>query len=433
MNYEQALEFIHGTYRFGSKLGLENIEFLLELMNNPHEHMKVIHVAGTNGKGSTCAFISAVLVEQGYRVGLYTSPYLEEFTERIRINGVDIPKEQLAEMTDYVRDKVEQMIVIGKNHPTEFEIVTAIGFEYFKRQEIDFLVLEVGLGGRGDSTNVIKNPLVSVITPIDYDHMDYLGDTLAKISYEKAGIIKENSLVVSYPQQEEAMDVIKRVSQEKNAKLRIVSMEDVEIIGQDIHSQSFNVRVLNTDFQNLSISMVGEHQIQNATLALTALIMLAAEHDIRLSREAIYQGLRKANWPGRLEVMQHSPTVLIDGAHNVHGLRALAKVVDQFFQGKRIILGFGLLADKDVVAMLDIIVPKIDELVLTEPFNPRALKVEKLASLIGKYNKPYYSEKDIDKAVSKALEMAREDDVVVFCGSLYMIGQVRSIMKNNNN
>ena len=182
MNYEQALDFIHGTYKFGSKLGLENITFLLELMDKPHENLKVIHVAGTNGKGSTCSFISAVLMEQGYRVGLYTSPYLEEFTERIRINGVNIPKEQLADITAYVQDKVEKMIVLGKNHPTEFEIVTAIGFEYFKREKIDFLVLEVGLGGRGDSTNVITSPLVSVITPIDYDHMEYLGETLDRKS-----------------------------------------------------------------------------------------------------------------------------------------------------------------------------------------------------------------------------------------------------------
>jgi len=429
MNYEQALDFIHGTYKFGSKLGLENITFLLELMDKPHENLKVIHVAGTNGKGSTCSFISAVLMEQGYRVGLYTSPYLEEFTERIRINGVNIPKEQLADITAYVQDKVEKMIVLGKNHPTEFEIVTAIGFEYFKREKIDFLVLEVGLGGRGDSTNVITSPLVSVITPIDYDHMEYLGDTLAKISYEKAGIIKEGCLVVAYPQQKEAMDVIRGVCYEKNANLRIISIKDIEIIRQDIHNQLFNLRVLDTDFENLSISMLGQHQIQNAALALSALHILTKEKNISLSRDSIYQGLKKANWAGRLEIMQHSPTVLIDGAHNVHGIKALVKMLEQFFHGKKIILGIGILADKDVNAMLDIIVPKVDELVLTEPNNPRALKLDKLACLIDKYNKPYNVHEDIDKAVAKALEMADQDDVVVFCGSLYMIGQVRTLLK----
>jgi len=430
MNYEQALEYIHSTYRFGSKLGLENIYCLLDLMDNPHEQMKVIHVAGTNGKGSTSSFISSVLMEQGYSVGLYTSPFLEEFTERIKINKKNIPKDELGEITGFVKNKVDEMLAVGKNHPTEFEIVTAIGFEYFKRKKVDFLVLEVGLGGRGDSTNVVDLPLVSVITPIDYDHMNYLGDTLAKIAYEKAGIIKKNSWVVSYPQQDEAMEVIKEVCHRQNSKLITVPMENIRIVKQDVNRQYFDVQLEDTVLRNLSISMLGDHQIQNAIMALTALRVLKNEHGIILTEKAVYQGFEKAKWPGRLEVMGHNPTVLIDGAHNVHGLKALAKVLDKFFYEKEIILVIGILADKDVQAMLEVIIPKANKVVVTEPYSPRAMTAEKLSKMVEQYNRPMTVEKHISMAVDKALNLAKEDEVVIFCGSLYMIGQVRTILKN---
>ncbi len=430
MNYQEALEYIHGTYKFGSKLGLENILSLLKLMGNPQDSLKVIHVAGTNGKGSTSSFISTVLVEEGYKVGLYTSPYIEEFTERIRINGVNIPKQDLAEITEYVKDKVEIMLSKGQNHPTEFEIVTAIGLEYFKRQNADYVVLEVGLGGRGDSTNVIKQSLVSVITPIDYDHTDYLGDTLSKIAYEKAGIIKQNGFVVSYPQQPEAMEIIENTCKTKNAKLIIAPIDGIEIVSQDIDNQTFNLKSKTMNLFSLSISMIGDHQIKNAVLGLTALQVLEKEHKIRLSSQSIYEGLKKTKWPGRLEIMGRKPTVLIDGAHNVHGLQAIANVFEKFFKDKNIILVIGVLKDKDVESMLDVIIPKVSKAVLTQPVNPRALSVDKLALMMEKYDIPMIKEKEVSKAVFHTLEMANENDVIVFCGSFYMIGQVRAILKN---
>ncbi len=431
MNYEQALEYIHGTYKFGSKLGLDNILSLLRLMDNPHEKLKVVHVAGTNGKGSTSSFISSVLTEQGYRVGLYTSPYLEVFTERIKINGVDISKEDLARITDYVKSKVSIMLADGMNHPTEFEIVTAIGFEYFKRQKVDFLVLEVGLGGRGDSTNVITRPLVSVITPIDYDHTDYLGDTLAKIAFEKAGIIKKDSWVVTYPQQDEAMEVLKEVCLKQNSKLITVPIHKIEPVKQGISHQTFNVQIEDVDFPGLSITLLGEHQVNNAVVAITALQVLQKEHGIHLSRKAIYEGCNKTKWPGRLEVMSRKPTIIIDGAHNVHGLKAVSKVLEKFFVREKIILVLGILADKDVISMLDVIIPKVNKVVVTEPNNPRALSVDRLGTMVEKYNLPVIKEKDISRAVSHALDWADHEDTIVFCGSLYMIGQVRALLKNN--
>ncbi|QEK12551.1 bifunctional folylpolyglutamate synthase/dihydrofolate synthase [Crassaminicella thermophila] len=428
MNYEQALSYIHGTYKFGSKLGLENITYLLDLMGNPHRDLKVIHVAGTNGKGSTSSFIASVLKEQGYKVGLYTSPYLEEFTERIRINGENIPKEELAKITDYVKGKINKMISNGKNHPTEFEVVTAIGFEYFKRQNVDFLVLEVGMGGRFDATNVV-DPLLSVITPIDIDHIDYLGDSLDKIAYEKAGIIKENSYVVSYPQKREAMEVIKDVCSNKNSKLVKAPIDSIKVIKKDDKGQIFNVNYGSEKLENVCISMLGEHQIQNATVCLTALYVLEKEHYIKISKEALYEGLKKSIWPGRLEIMKRDPIVLIDGAHNPQGMKALSKVLKELFYDKNIILCLGILGDKDS-SMIDEIVPLAQKLVLTKPDNPRAMSVEKLYEKVAKFEKTTLKKEKIADAVETALSLANFEDVVVFAGSLYMIGNVRTLLKN---
>ncbi|MCT4621680.1 MAG: bifunctional folylpolyglutamate synthase/dihydrofolate synthase [Marinisporobacter sp.] len=430
MNYQEALDYIHDTYKFGSKLGLENITYLLDLMGNPHESLKVIHVAGTNGKGSTSNFIAHVLMEEGYKVGLYTSPYLEEFTERIRVDGKNIPKADLAEVTDYVREKVLQMVERGMNHPTEFEIVTAIGFEYFKRQKVDFLVLEVGMGGRFDATNVIKNPLVSVITPIDLDHIDYLGDTLDKIAFEKAGIIKENNYAVSYPQKIEGMRVIEEVCKKRNTYLFKASIETIEIVEQSDRGQSFYAFYGNEKLK-LDIAMLGDHQIENATVALTALSILEKYYYVRISKKALAKGFKKAIWPGRLEIMRRDPMVLIDGAHNLQGMKALAKVLKKLFKGKNIILALGILADKDP-KMIEEIVPLAKSLVLTKPNNPRAMSVEKLKEKTEHFHKPTIMKEKISDAVEEAISMVKSEEVVVFAGSLYMIGEVRTILKNMN-
>jgi len=244
MNYKEALDYIHGTYKFGSKLGLENIKYLLDLLGNPHRKLKIIHVAGTNGKGSTCSYIHSILKEAGYTVGLYTSPYLEEFTERIRINGEDIPKDKLANITAIVKEKIDIMVKEGKNHPTEFEVVTALAFYYYAEENVDFVVLEVGLGGRLDATNVVENPLVSVITPIGLDHTEYLGDTLDKIAYEKGGIIKERGFVVCYPQEEEVMEVFKNLCKERNSKLFTPSFDKLTIHKSSVEEQIFSATIM---------------------------------------------------------------------------------------------------------------------------------------------------------------------------------------------
>ncbi|WP_425448150.1 bifunctional folylpolyglutamate synthase/dihydrofolate synthase [Dethiothermospora halolimnae] len=428
MNYNEAIEYIHGTKKFGSKLGLDNIRHLLKLMGDPHEELKFIHVAGTNGKGSTSSYITSILKEANYRVGLFTSPYLEKFTERIRINDDNIPDGDLARIVVSVKEKVEEMVEDGFNHPTEFEIVTAIALQYFKETNVDFVVLEVGLGGRYDSTNVINSTLVSVITPIGMDHTDILGDTLSKIAYEKAGIIKNDSFVISYPQKEEALEVVKSVANEKNADLTIVPMENLKIKSLSQDGSKFDFKYNNYDLRDLNAGLLGEHQAYNASTALTTILAMRDKGFVNVTEEEIRKGLENTKWMGRLEVVRRKPTFVIDGAHNVEGIESLRKALDNVFKYNRLILGVGMLADKDVENMIPKLVEVADEVITTTPNIFRAMEGRDLAKIVKKYNENCIAEENIEKAIEKAMEIANEDDLIVFAGSLYLIGDVRKII-----
>ena len=431
MNYNEALDYIHSTYKFGSKLGLDNIRCLLELMGNPHKSLKFIHVAGTNGKGSTSTFINSILVEEGYKVGLFTSPYLEEFTERIRINGENIPKDDLAEVTEVVKSKVDIMVSQGRPHPTEFEIVTAIAMLYYKLQEVNFVVLEVGLGGRLDSTNVIEDSLVSVITPIGFDHMEYLGNTLSKIAYEKAGIIKSQGLVVIHPQDREAMETIKEVSNEREAQLFAAPIDSIIIRKYDEYSIKFDVELSDEKFHDLEIKLLGKHQVNNAVVALTAIKILSRHNNLNVSEASIRNGLKKARWPGRLEVLRRKPTLLLDGAHNTHGAKALKESIQEIFKYNKLIVVIGVLEDKDVEGILNEIIPLSDKVIITKPNNPRAISVDILGEKIKTFHKEVLIYENINDAVDKSLKISKEDDLVLYCGSLYMIGDIRTVLNKN--
>ncbi|SHJ67866.1 bifunctional folylpolyglutamate synthase/dihydrofolate synthase [Tepidibacter formicigenes] len=432
MNYNEALEYIHGTYKFGRKLGLDNITKLLELLGNPHEDLNVIHVAGTNGKGSTCSFISSILVNQGYNVGLYTSPYLETFTERIRINGENIKEEELARVTQIVKEKVQVMVNRGYNHPTEFEIVTAIAFYYYKEQNVDFLVLEVGMGGRFDATNVVKKPLICVITPISMDHTDYLGDTLGKIAYEKGGIIKENCDVVMYPQEKEAEDVIKDLVQEKNSILTTANIKDKEIIKGDIYGQTFNLNLNNENYERLEIKLIGDHQVNNAILALNVINILKNKYDFEINKQSIYKGLKETKWPGRIELLMEKPLFIIDGAHNKDGAISLTNSIDKYLNNKNITLLIGMLKDKDVDSVLKVLIPKCSKIITTTPDSDRALTAKDLKEKIIDLGKECISINDIEDAVKLSINECKEDEIIICAGSLYMIGAVRSIIKKGD-
>lgn len=427
MNYTDALAYINDKEKFGSRLGLTSISKLMELLGNPQDSLKVIHVAGTNGKGSTSSYLANCIKVAGYDVGLFTSPFLERFNERIQINGVDIPDETLGKITSDVKEASDKMVELGLQHPTTFEIITAIGFLYFKEQSVDYVVLEVGLGGRYDSTNVIKNSLASVITSIDYDHINELGDTLAKIAYEKAGIIKENGLVISYEQEAEAQDVIKDVASSLGAKIYNSKNENIEIIKETDTGNTFNYKYEDQYIDAIKTSMIGEYQVYNASLAITTLLVLRDNSLIDITNDDIYKGILNTKWNGRLEVLKRDPIFLIDGAHNVQGIEHLAKAL-KLFSYDKLILGIGILKDKDVDHMIEKLIPLADIVVTTEVDMPRKLAAEELASKISKYNDEIYIEKDIKGAIDKAISLANKNDLILFGGSLYLIGEVRTLV-----
>jgi len=429
MNYNEAIDFIHSTFKFGSQLGLDKITKLTELLGNPQDKYKIIHIAGTNGKGSTSSMIHDVLLASGYKTGLFISPYLEEFTERIQINKVYIDKESLARITTLVKEKIDIMIHEGYSHPTEFEVVTAIGFKYFEEQKIDFLVLEVGLGGRFDATNVVKNSLVSIITSISYDHMQYLGDTLEKIAFEKAGIIKENSKVVIYPQSDNIKNVIKEQAKLKNSTIYEAEIKYIKKIKGDIYGQTF--KYLKTDVFNLpelKINLLGEHQLYNAITALYALEILK-ELGYNITESSIVEGLKECHFAGRFEILSKDPVIILDGAHNINGIEYFSKAVKEYFNDKKIILFYGMLEDKNPNDVVDYLIPLSKEIYTLTPNNPRAMSSKNMADLISKHSNIKVTPLQKYDEILEILNSLRKDEIIAFVGSLYMIGNVRTILK----
>lgn len=421
MNYEEAIAFIHGTYKFGSKLGLENIKTLLNRLGSPQDDLKFIHVAGTNGKGSTCAFIHSVLVEAGYVTGLYTSPFIETFNERMRINHVLIEPAELSLLTAEVKEKIDEMVAEGLNHPTEFEVVTAIAMLYFKKNQCDFVVLEVGLGGRLDATNVIDTPLISVITPIDFDHTEYLGSTLGEIAGEKGGIIKQDGITVMSPQATESQKVLNEIARKRQNTSIQVSFDDLKVKTIAFGKLTFEYKGHAYESQ-----LFASYQAENAAVAIETLYALREHHAIAFSDLDVTEGIRKAKWIGRLEVLSENPIIIIDGAHNLHGVRGLARSLDDLNTGSKIIGIMGTLKDKDVHGILDVILPYLSGVITTKPNNPRAMSAEELAKEIK--NTPILGVcENISDAVSALYEDAKSRENVIYLGfgSLYMIGDLR--------
>ena len=431
MKYEEAMKYITEVGNFGSSYGLDRTFRLLELLGNPQNKIKLIHVAGTNGKGSTTAMISKILIGHKYKVGMYTSPFLEEFEERIQINGANIPKEKLAELMDELKIAVDEVIEEGYNHPTEFEIITCLMFLYFYKEEVDFGVIEVGLGGRLDSTNVIT-PILSIITSISYDHTNLLGNTLTEIAGEKAGIIKENVPVVIFPQEEEVLKVIEKKCKEMQSPLHIINEENsklIEILQEEKPYQRVGIKTLNNEY-NIKLPLLGEHQILNLSLAINAIEVLEKYKQLKISKEILQKSLENVTWNGRLEVMKKSPLVVIDGAHNIQGIRKLKENIEKYFKYKNIYLILGILADKDVEDMIKVIAPMAKEVYTVTPNSIRAELAEDLKNEVLKYNENCIAFEEYEDALNKALEVAHDNDIIVISGSLYMVGGMRTIIKN---
>jgi len=446
MNYDEAIAYIKDTAKFGSKLGLQRTEKILELLGNPHKKLKCIHIAGTNGKGSTTAMVTTILVEAGFKVGSYTSPFIEVFEERMQIDNKNISKGDLSDIVTEVSKAVEQVVELGYSNPTEFEIITCAGFLYFYKNNVDFAVVEVGIGGRLDSTNVIT-PILSIITSISLDHTLILGDTIDKIAYEKAGIIKAGIPVVMFPQQKESEDVIDRVCKEKRCKLIKISRDSSVYLGKEnlhniesilidgsVHNcdkvitQKMKVHTLNNEYI-IDLSLLGKHQLLNCSVAVHAIEELMEQGAI-INKEDIIAGLKKVKWPARLEVMNKRPLVVIDGAHNIDGIEKLTQSIDMYFTYNKIILILGILADKQVEEMIKTIIPKASRVITVTPHSERAELCEALKVQVEKYTTSCEAIEDYELAYKKALSYCEDGDLLLVSGSLYMVGDMRKIIRN---
>ena len=426
MRYEEAMKYITEVGNFGSNYGLERTHKLLEYLGNPEKDLKLIHIAGTNGKGSTTSMITEILMGAGYKVGMYTSPFIEEFEERIQINRNNIPKETLAVLMDEVKDAVDKVIKGGYNHPTEFEIITVLMLLYFKRENIDFGVIEVGLGGTVDSTNVIT-PILQVITSISFDHTNLLGNTIEEIAGEKSGIIKKNIPTVIYPQEEEALKVIKNKCMVMNSELYIAFDDKLEFVNVVNEDKPYQLLKYEEKFDVL-LPLLGEHQILNLSVAMKAIEVLNNRQIVDISIESIIKSIKNVTWKGRLEVLSNNPYVVIDGAHNIQGIKTLSRNIKKYFKYENLHLILGILADKDVNEMIKIITPMAKQVYAVTPNSIRAELAEDLKNEIVKYNENCKSFDDYKKAYVEALKNANENDLILASGSLYMIGDMRKII-----
>jgi len=430
MNITEAINYIEATNKFGTRLGLESMKNLLNEMGNPQDKLKFIHVAGTNGKGSTSAMIAATLKTAGYNTGLFTSPFLEKFNERVQLNNVPIDDESLIAATSFVKEKIDILLAQGEPNPTEFELVTAVGLQFFYQKKADIVVLEVGMGGRLDATNIIKDPVAVAIMSISLDHTDYLGETLAEIAFEKASIIKEGSDVVVYPQEPAALKAILDFAKTKNASALVVNPDDIAIKSFDGHAQMLKYSGAHLDLDEFKLNLLGNHQSLNCLTALEVIALLIKK-GYHITADHIKTALSTVTFPGRFEIFLESPVVLIDGAHNSNGIQAFVKNMALYFPGKKINLYFGMLADKDIEESLSYLVPIATTIHTLTPNSYRAMPAATMAALIhDTYGKTVDFYDTMADAV-KSIDLTKKDDVNVFVGSLYMIGEARTLIRKN--
>lgn len=420
-SYEEALAFIHGALKLGSKLGLANITALLDRLGNPEARLRFIHIAGTNGKGTTASSLAAILKAAGYKTGAYTSPFVYRFNERIQIDGEPVSDVLLAEKTWQVQKACGRMVEEGLAHPTEFEIVTAVAFLCYAELGCDFVALEVGLGGRLDATNVIKNPLCTAICRIGYDHMEYLGNTLSEIAGEKCGILKEGVPAVIYGEQpEEAMEVIREECRKKKAALRL-SLEP-EITACSHRGSTFSA----AGYERLFLPLAGEHMVKNVCVTLE-IVSVLREKGILVPDAAVREGLRNVKHRGRLETISENPLFILDGAHNADGIEALCEAIHRLFTGKKIVFITGMLADKEYEKAMEKTAGLAESVITVSVPSPRTLSAEALCEAAAPYHKKVYAAKTIEEAVGRA--QGENPDVILAFGSLYMLGDVYKAQK----
>ena len=417
MNYEEAMNFIQNTNKFGSVLGLDNIRELLERLGNPQDQLRVVHIAGTNGKGSTLAFLAGIFRESGYRAGRYVSPASFSYEERFRINEENISKKDLCFYMEKIKNVAEEMVKDGLSHPTMFEIETALSFLYFLDKKVDVVLLETGMGGRLDATNVVKKPIATVIASIGMDHMQFLGDTLEKIASEKAGIIKEGCPVISYDNTKEVNEVIKNKAKQMHAKVTFVNSAGIRVLQESLNGESFSYRSSDGRcYEKIEIPLLGRHQINNAALALETLNVIKNYYCI--SDFQTEDGMRKTIWRGRIEILEREPMVICDGAHNPDGAKSLLSFLQNNFTNQRLIYIMGVLSDKDYEQMVQILAPSADKIYTVAPDNPRALSSRELCNCISKYHQNVEERQRLAECLSEVRQKAEKDDVIIICGTL---------------
>ena len=422
LTYEQALNYVDSFLQFGINPGLERIKLLLEMIGNPQKKLKFIHVAGTNGKGSICTFLSSILTLSGLKTGLFTSPFILDFRERFKIDGNMISKNDFVNIVEYIMPFIKKMTKNGRNL-TEFELITAIAFLWFAKKECDIIVLEVGLGGRLDATNVIDSALVSVITSISYDHMNILGETIEKIAKEKAGIIKSNGTLVLYPRQNnKALFSIKSVAKELKNKIIVPCLNELSSIKTNLSGTSFDYMG-----ETFEITLLGKHQVYNAITAISVINFLK-NIGFKISKEHVKKGLADAKIPARFEIISQNPLIILDGSHNMDGATTLANSIKLYLSQKRIIAIVGMLKDKEVSKVLSIVAPLVADFVAVQTENYRAMDNLELCKLIKNLNKTCTVADNLADAANFAIKQLDENSAIVVFGSLYLASQIRPIL-----
>ena len=416
---EQSLAFIHGLYRKGTKPSLERVRYLLNKLGNPHQKLKFVHIAGTNGKGSTAAMTASILRCAGYRVGLYTSPYIYRFNEWIQVDGEQIPDEDVIALTKTIRAFTPDM----PEMPTEFDFVTAMAMEFFYRSGCDIVVLEVGVGGALDSTNIIPTPEVAVVANIGLDHTDILGDTVEKIAAVKAGIFKEDGRAVVYRCTPSVEKVYEDICKEKHVALRKADFDGLTLRSHDLFGQVFDCG----NRKNLQLPLLGNHQLHNAAVVLSVIDTLQ-EIGWKITEESIREGLATVSWPGRFDIVSRDPLFIIDGGHNPQCLDALVKNIQDYLAGKRRIALTGVLADKDYGEMFRPVMPYAAKFVCVTPDNPRRMLAADLAEYLRKAGADAVGCKTVREGVQLAQKLAGDDGVVLCFGSLYSIGDIKNAL-----
>lgn len=407
MNYAEALHYIEEKGRLGIVPGLTQMIELLHRLGNPQDACPALQIAGTNGKGSIFAFVEQCMIEAGYRVGRYISPAVTGYLERYQINKNWMEEERFAALLERVAEAVEAMVADGFTGPTAFEIETAVAFLYFQTEQVDYMLIECGMGGALDATNVIAKPLASVFASISMDHMQFLGDTITEIALQKAGIMREGCACISAFQDVEAAKVLERVSAQKKTPYRKVNPDELLILNMDLTKSTFSYKGIPYE-----IALLGEHQIYNACTAIEVLQYL------KIDTTDIQRGLKSATWPGRMTKVAEHPYIFVDGAHNEAAWRELAKNVKKYFTNKKIIYIIGVLKDKEYEKMIELLAPSMDVAITITPPGPRGLDKETLANLILSKKIPVDMADDAQEAIGKAKKLAGEEAVVMICGSL---------------